>query len=145
MTIFLLIVKGKKKKHDMIWCDVLLWRCEFHRFLAEAVVRRCSLQISQTNFTRKHLLWSLFLIKLKKETPTQVFSSETCGSLVFRVNILVAEIFGCYCWSNVAKFNEITILIQRIIYIFNEIIILYGFTKGSGLKCTWFRLNVGNL
>ena len=29
-----------------------------------------------------------------------------------------------YGWSNVAKFNEIVILIQRIIYIFNERIIL---------------------
>ena len=28
----------------------------------------------------------------------------------------------------------------------NEIqTILYGFTRGAGLKCTWFRLNIGNL
>ena len=31
------------------------------------------------NFLGKHLCWSLFLIKpLKKETPTLVFSCETC-------------------------------------------------------------------
>ena len=50
----------------------------------------------------KHLCWSLFLIKLKKEAPAQVFSYEHCE--IFKDSFLYRTTTsgGCFC-----KFDKV--------------------------------------
>ena len=50
----------------------------------------------------KHLCWSLFLIKLKKEAPAQVFSYEHCE--IFKDSFLyrTTTYGGCFC-----KFDKV--------------------------------------
>ena len=59
--------------------------------------------ISSTAFLK--LSWVKYILKLKY-----------CCNKEFDLDWVI------YNWSNVAKFNEIIILIQRLIFIFNEII-----------------------
>ena len=56
-----------------------------HHWLLEEFYKEGGVLKNFTKFTRKHLRWSLFLIKLQvggcnfiKETPAQVFSCEFC-------------------------------------------------------------------
>ena len=71
--LFLVLIKGMRK-----WCES---RISHRRCSANKVVLK-----NFAVFTRKHLYWSLFLIKLQafwpatlsKWTPTQTFSCEYC-------------------------------------------------------------------
>ena len=94
--------------------------------------RRCSVKkVAFKNFaklTRKHLCWSLFLIKLQvdlqlydEETPTQLFSCEICKNFknIFfeeyqQATASVVSFSWHLCWSlffnNLQVFRSATLL-----------------------------------